>query len=79
MTLTEIAARITAHLKRFESEGTDKFLCSRAWVYRQCVRVQYFGSTHLLTRAEAEAYLAWLDAGGVGKHWEMQDASTHNP
>lgn len=25
-----------------------------------------------LTRAEAEAYLAWLDAGNVGRHYEQQ-------
>lgn len=25
-----------------------------------------------LTVADAETYLAWLDAGNVGRHWEME-------
>lgn len=35
------------------------------------VYVSYQGSTNL-TRDEAEAYLAWLDAGNVGTHFRMK-------
>ena len=33
--------------------------------------VSYQGEASL-KKAEAEAYLAWLDAGNVGRHYEQQ-------
>ena len=86
MKLHEIAARIAAHLKRFEAdpkiaksqniEGPRlDFYCgptaqpggTRVFV----TYVSYQGEASL-KKAEAEAYLAWLDAGNVGRHYEQQ-------
>jgi len=39
---------------------------------RVSVRYVSFQGTTTLTRAEAEAYLTWLDAGNVGRHWDQQ-------
>jgi hypothetical protein len=45
------------------------------------LRVAYVGTTlgHVLSRAEAETYLAWLDAGNVGTHFGMVKASEITP
>ena len=79
----EIAARIGAYLQRFERDpkinvrdakyDTTPYYVARAgynggariWV---CY-VTYQGRS-TLTRDEAERYLAWLDAGNVGRHYE---------
>ena len=82
--LAEIAARIAAHLLRFEASVEHNPWDDRrlTWPYakpraRACgARVEviyhYAVTGDKLTRATAAAYLAWLDAGGVGRHWEWE-------
>lgn len=77
--LDKIAKRISAHLQRFEKDpaintvghsNIHKFFRAGSWHAGRFVHVQYIsfqGSTHL-TKAEAETYLAWLDAGNIGTH-----------
>ena len=51
------------------------YYLARAWATGNCrVSVIYITFQHasVLTMAEAEAYLAWLDAGNVGRHYKMQ-------
>lgn len=81
--LADIAKRIDAHLKRFEAdpkinkarkgtEGLHPFYVARAHASGRFVYVTYItyqGNSHI-NREEAERYLAWLDAGNVGRHWE---------
>jgi hypothetical protein len=87
MTVKEIAAKIDAHLRRFEADpevnryGPDapvaqqklkRFWNAHAWDNGRYVRVLYIsyqGST-ALPKADAERYLAKLDAGFVGRHFE---------
>ncbi len=96
-TKTEVAAdlakKIDAHLKRFESDPTlnpghrydkerkervldpmgvrDYYVARahgnrhRVWV----IYVTYQGGSYLSIE-DAEKYLAWLDAGNVGRHYE---------
>lgn len=100
MKLADIAARIYAHLKRFEA---DHAISRRKWTdgqgrerentlyYHPGARaagsrvsvtyVTYQGDS-CLTKADALAYLAWLDAGNIGTHYEWrrvapQGASQH--
>lgn len=86
--VTEVAARIEAHLRRFEFDltinkrvrGMDDlrlYLHTKAWAYKGRVGVRYFGhqGQSTLTAAEAELYLQWLDDGGVGTHYALRDAS----
>lgn len=90
MTLQEIAKRIDAHLTRFESDPktnpvdptyqTKPFYCARAHVLPRArtvfvVYVAYQGARKL-DREQAERYLAWLDAGNVGTHWQIPDGWT---
>ena len=85
--LDECAERITAHLKRFEADAginvaqkTGKLTLKPYCVpgvqrHGTRLRIRYadpVGRGSLLTVNEARAYLAWLDAGNVGKHWESQ-------
>lgn len=87
----ELASKINAYLKRFEADksgvnkpytdGGRKGLVPyyNAGAYAAggrvlVIYVSYQGRTGL-TIAEAEAYLAWLDAGNVGRHFEQQQAS----
>ena len=82
MKLAEIAAGINAHLKRFEADpklnppagkyGNSLYYHARAyvggrWVY--VAYVSYHGSSNL-SKADAERYLDWLNAGNIGRHWE---------
>ena len=82
MKLAEIAARIDAHLKRFEADlkinppaeryGSSLYYHARAyvggrWVY--VAYVSYHGNLNL-SKTDAERYLEWLDAGNIGRHWE---------
>jgi hypothetical protein len=82
VTLAEIAERINAHLKRFE---TDPQINKRDSTYRLLpywnayarlsgnrVRITYIShqGDSSVCRQDAEKYLAWLDAGNVGHHWE---------
>lgn len=84
MTCREIAQWISRHLERFERDkvinarsektGITPYFAAFATASGRYVRVQYisFQGQHALTKAEAEAYLAWLDAGNVGRHFEQQ-------
>lgn len=83
MKLDEIAARISAHLKRFEKDPKINVTVGgssgvRTYYNTSAARcgsrvgvcyVSYQGWTNL-KKADAEAYLAWLDAGNVGRHYE---------
>jgi len=76
VTLTEIAARISDYLKRFERDlkinvkinGLRRYYRATAYRGGAYVRVRYisYQGAQSLTRAEATAYLAWLDAGNAG-------------
>ena len=86
-TLAQIAAQIDTHLKRFERDpkinkvdkkkrsGLHPFYYAGAWAGGRWVYVKYidFQGSSNLSRAEALAYLAWLDAGNVGQHYEMKN------
>lgn len=81
--LQEIADRIRVHLKRFEADqeinasreshaNTKPYYSAFASVAGAYVYVQYIsyqGGSNM-RRADAEKYLAWLDAGNVGRHFE---------
>lgn len=82
--LFDIAKRIDMYLKRFERDpiinentkpdrsGLSLYFCACSGASGRYVWVKYIayqGSSHL-TREQAVTYLAWLDAGNVGKHWE---------
>lgn len=83
MKLKEVAAKIDAHLSRFEADPKINALSSSSKIhpyYNACayvagryvgIRYVSFQSTDKITKAEAEVYLAWLDAGNVGKHYRM--------
>lgn len=84
--LKEVADRINEYLKRFAEDPTinvrptpnmtppyHRPLC----VYWGGARVRlkyvsYHGEFNL-TKAEAVAYLQWLDAGNVGKHFQVPE------
>ena len=80
MKTTEVAQRIDAHLKRFEADPVINFARSVAKPYDRAfahvsggwVRIRYafYWDTHSLCKADAERYLVWLDAGGVGRYFE---------
>jgi len=60
-----------------DPKGTGDYYCSSAYVsgrYISVVYITYQGSSQL-TRERAEKYLAWLDAGNVGRHFEAEQAS----
>jgi hypothetical protein len=84
MTLTEVAAKIDAYLKKFEADPKinvklDSRTISPYWQagayqvgrFVGIIYVRFQGSFHL-KRDEAEKYLAWLDAGNVGKHLRLE-------
>jgi hypothetical protein len=85
--LGEIAERIYAHLKRFEtdpkinkvSKGPMRlhdYFCAVAVAAGSRIGVKYVGyhQYSFLTKKQAAAYLAWLDAGHVGFHWQAPQA-----
>ena len=88
MKLAEIANRIHAHLRRFEADpkinvsesgkptGARKYFCTNAYSAGGRVFVIYvtYQGRNSLTKAQALAYLAWLDAGNVGKHYRVPEA-----
>jgi len=87
--LAEIAARIDQHLKRLESDKafnvSDKYgqrfwhsgaLASGNRVF--CAYLRYQGDCSL-TRDEAEQYLATLDAGFKGTHYEALRKDKEEP
>jgi hypothetical protein len=82
----DIAARILSHLKRFESDPVINvrqrnllpYWNSSASESGRYVYVQYIGyqgQSHL-TKAQALVYLAWLDAGNVGRHYQALEAKS---
>ena len=80
----EIARRISVHLRRFELDpkinakdpnyGTRPYYHTHAWHGGPWVMVQYvsYQGSSSLTKDGALAYLAWLDAGNVGRHYEFE-------
>jgi hypothetical protein len=78
VTLSDLAARIDAHLNRFADDerartGASRLFLTESYVAGLHVAVVYDsrqGCKFLSGRA-AERYLAWLDAGNVGRHFEM--------
>jgi hypothetical protein len=90
MKLVEIAARIQAHLERFAADpktattqNTNGPRCTRyfrpsakpggARVMVIYVSYSYQGESSL-TKTDALAYLEWLDAGNVGRHYEALES-----
>lgn len=84
LTMKEIAQRIAVHLKRFENDpeinkkrdGMRTFPYYNAGAYYPGgpkIGVTYisFQGTSNLSKTEAIKYLEWLDAGNVGKHYEV--------
>ena len=79
MTLIEVAQNITRHLSRME-EGRELpdngelpvLYKAYAWRAGNRVKIRYksFWNPSSLTRGEAEGYLAWLDAGNSGTHYD---------
>lgn len=91
MKLTDAAERIGAHLSRIAADpklnpsrkehgGTRAYFCPAAYARGSRVMVQYsnYQITSGLTKAEALAYLAWLDAGNVGTHYDAKRAAEGN-
>jgi hypothetical protein len=96
--LTEIAERIDAHLRRMACDpefNKEQFWYSEKTRRRESMGRPLYGArarrtgnrvsvmyvsyqgTSKLARADALAYLAWLDAGNRGKHFEAAlDPST---
>lgn len=77
-TLSEIADRIDEYLNRFERSGDAKndgilLVETSSWASGRWVYIQYsrYKAIVYLSRTEAQKYLAWLDAGNVGKHFDM--------
>ena len=82
--MKDIAARIDAHLKRFEKDpkinidrssekaGLWTYYYAGAGAGRGRVYVTYISYQGVtpLKKAEALKYLAWLDAGNVGRHYK---------
>lgn len=84
--LGEIAERIAAHLRRFEADPVINptregrriraYYSPSALVRGSRVGIAYvsFQPETCLTKSAALGYLAWLDAGNVGRHWEWERA-----
>jgi hypothetical protein len=87
--LREIAEAINVHLKRFEANPAVNIPRNDLHPYYRAgswypgagkvsvMYVSYQGPTKM-TRAEAEQYLAWLDAGNAGKHYQIPKDWTPN-
>lgn len=83
MTMSELAEWINLYLKMFEGDPKinkkDDRNIPRFW-HSFChypgrgpkISVKYisFQHTSTLSKAEAEKYLEWLEAGNVGRHYE---------
>jgi hypothetical protein len=90
--LAELASRISAHLRRFEKDpkinpprpdagGTHAYYCPGAHAAGAKVAVSYIcyqGSGFPMQRAEALAYLRWLDAGNVGTHYKYRSLTNRH-
>lgn len=69
-TLTEIANRIDEHLK--DNAAPADRTWAGAHVSGNRVIIQYVGVCYYtITRDQATKYLAWLDAGNIGKHLKL--------
>lgn len=57
-----------------DPRGTHDYYLSNAHSTGRRISVVYisYQGGSKLTREQAEAYLAWLDKGNVGKHFEME-------
>jgi hypothetical protein len=83
MNLDEIARRISAHLRRFETDpninarhrkyGTTPYYHASAVKHGRYVKIKYvlYQSGFSVPKDEAVKYLEWLDAGGIGQHFSM--------
>jgi hypothetical protein len=86
LTVNEIGKKIHAHLKRFERDpvinvrksveyGTVPYYnvyargSGKTGKYVYITYISYQGHVRL-SRDDAEKYLAWLEAGNVGRHFE---------
>lgn len=70
-TLKDIARRLKEHLRRLEEHDRGPYYKTTSYVagrYVAVVYVSYQGPT-MLSKADAEGYLQWLDDGNDGKHW----------
>jgi len=75
----EIAMKIQEHLSRFEEagyktiRGDNKYFYAHSWSAGRYVAIKYisYQCQSNLSNAEAEKYLDWLDAGNIGKHFDM--------
>jgi hypothetical protein len=77
--MAELARSISIHLQRFEAdpvinkprERLHPYWHAGAGASGRYVYVTYIGYQGAcpLTRDEAEKYIAWLDAGNVGRHF----------
>jgi hypothetical protein len=77
----EVALAINAHLQRFEKDPdinvqNDRglhpyFHAGSVWRGGPYISVRYvsYQGSSKLRKKDAVAYLGWLDAGNVGKHW----------
>ncbi len=83
MTTKEVASGIHRHLVRFESDKTINvpthgalypYLKARAWPSGRWINIRYasYLGSNVLTKTQAETYLAWLDKGNVGKHSRLR-------
>ncbi len=83
MTLIELAYRIQVHLRHMaadprinsvNSDGLRPFYFPYASRCGSRVEIRYvtYQVSSKLTRENAEAYLAWLDAGNRGCHYDME-------
>ncbi len=86
LNLDQIAAAISAHLKRMEQDGdwnqvkrasgvvTPKVFEPGVWSTGKRVMVRYitYQPAIGLTRDQSLRYLAWLDGGGRGNHIDME-------
>jgi hypothetical protein len=79
--IAEVARRIDDYLQRFErdpkvnaqnGDGLRDYYMAHASVGGTRVFVRYvsYQGQHSLPKWKAEQYLAWLDAGNVGRHFE---------
>lgn len=90
MKLAEIAEKISKHLKRFEGSKKHNppdpkyklrpYYCASAFVYGARVYVSYisYQGRSGLKKVDALKYLAWLDAGNVGRHHECPTIDRKN-
>lgn len=89
MKLNEIAERISTHLHRFENDpainvrpGGNQYRTLPYWhpgaaARGRFVYVRYvsFQLSSTLSKDQATRYLEWLDAGNVGRHFQLREAA----